>query len=145
MGFFAYGAEIDTKVMVARAGGYQFAFPAFLEGYRLSFQASKGREFGLANLERDDAGVVYGVFYNLTKEQMGALEKASGAPGFRRKIDVVVRLSDGRMVNATAFVLEGDVVGALPSKPYLESMMDGLRQFHGEEKIRSIEEAIKKT
>ncbi len=126
--FFAYGANLDPGTMGARAGGYLNASAASLEGYRLAFQTNRDSKFGVANIVAEENASVDGAVYWLSGQQARSLDEKSGVPGFYRKITVEVD-SGGRMLDATAYLLDGSPVFMPPSKPYVDAAAAGLRHF----------------
>ena len=128
--FFAYGANLAKSAMTARAGGFINATPAELPGYSLSFESQDARatEFGVATAVPTDSGGVQGALYYLTPEQMAALDKQSGAPGFYERKEVGV-LAGGKVVKAQAYFLAGSVHRQAPSRTYYLSVQGGLEEW----------------
>ena len=130
--FFAYGANLAKGTMSARAGGYVNATPAYLPGYALVFASQDARpaQYGVANSVQSPGGnaSVPGALYYLTQEQMAALDKYAGVPDFYRRREVEA-LSGGNVVKAQAYFLSGGTHLAAPSRLYLESVIDGAKQW----------------
>ena len=126
---FAYGTDLGMATMKARAGGFGNATAALAEGYLVAFQSSQNSAFGVANLVPSAAASAPGAVYWLTPAQMEALEHTEGVPGFYSRQAVMVRLADGRMVNATTHVLAGNARPVAPSRPTVLAISDGLAQF----------------
>ncbi|MCX8197735.1 MAG: gamma-glutamylcyclotransferase [Candidatus Micrarchaeota archaeon] len=140
---FAYGPSASKSTIAKKAGGFDSAEPAVVEGYRIAFQTSKKTEFGVANLVPDENGIARGAVYRMAKHQLEALQKSHWA-GFWRRMPVKAKLADGSEVLATAFVLEGEAADALPSRPYLEAAIESAREFHKDGGAEEILQAIRR-
>ncbi|MCX8194534.1 MAG: gamma-glutamylcyclotransferase [Candidatus Micrarchaeota archaeon] len=127
--FFAYGSNLDAKVIRARIGGLASAVPAKLHSYRLVFEAPNGREFGLPNIKESNNSSVAGALYVLSKEQAERLDKAAGVPHIYRKARVRVFAQGIGEVDAETYVLAGEPSPAPPLKSVFASAIEGLRQF----------------
>ena len=127
--FFAYGTDLETGTMKARAGGFVSADAARADGYSVAFQSAMGSKSGTANLVPDAKGSAPGAVYRLTPEQMQALEKAEGAPGFYAVQRIEARLANGSTVEAATHVLSGSVRPAAPSRPTMLAISTGLSEF----------------
>ncbi len=140
--FFAYGTNLDRATMKARAGGFENATAARLEGYRLAFQSSKNREFGVANIVQDEPASVPGAVYFLTAEQMASLDKSAGFPNFYNKKDVKALLAGGSEISAVAYYLNGNARFEAPSRPTVLASSKGLEQFgYGQEEQSALVDA----
>lgn len=142
--FFAYGANLDSSTLAARAGGFEGVRLAKLDGYRLAFQTNRNSEFGVANLVQDAEGSVAGALYNLTPAQMAALDRYSNVPKFYEKKRLTVIGADGKGYDAAAYVLAGNAESAVPSGPYLNATMEALAKMgYGQEESASISAAAR--
>lgn len=125
---FAYGGNLDKATFISRAGGFENAAPARLDGYRLVFQTNRNTEFGVANIVNDAGGSVPGVIYTLGREQMRALDENMGVPDFYRKISAKATLPDGTQMDVETYSLAGEASFAPPSRPTVEAAAKGLVQ-----------------
>ncbi|MFA6489677.1 MAG: gamma-glutamylcyclotransferase family protein [Candidatus Micrarchaeia archaeon] len=125
---FAYGGNLDKATFISRAGGFENAAPARLDGYRLVFQTNKNTEFGVANVVKDAGGSVPGVIYTLNMEQGRALDKSMGVPYFYGKISTKATLPDGTQMDVETYALAGEAFFAPPSRPTVEAAAKGLAQ-----------------
>jgi gamma-glutamylcyclotransferase (GGCT)/AIG2-like uncharacterized protein YtfP len=140
---FAYGPNLDKATFVSRAGGFESAAPAKLEGFRLEF-ASQGKAFGTANIVEDGKSSVAGAIYTISYWQAQRLDEAMGVPGFYQRKEVMATLPDGRKAKAEAYVLAGNVHYAPPSRPTVEAAARGLEQFgYGQQEKDALAAAAK--
>ncbi len=128
--FFAYGTNLAKSAMAARAGGFINATKADICGYDLIFASQDARpaEFGVATAIQDGSGCVLGALYYLTPEQMAALDRQSGVPGFYEKREVSVLLGTDA-VKAQAYFLAGSVHKAPPSRSYYLAAQSGMDEW----------------
>lgn len=129
--FFAYGTNLATGTMNARAGAYLNATWAELPGYSLAFASQDARpaEFGVATLVKNESAAVSGALYYLTQEQLETLDKQSGVPGFYEKRTVKAALPDGSTADAQAYFLAGSAHMAAPSRPYYAAVQGGMKEW----------------
>jgi gamma-glutamylcyclotransferase (GGCT)/AIG2-like uncharacterized protein YtfP len=107
--------------------------PAVLHGYRLTFPR-RGRNWagGVAGIVRDEHAVVRGALYRLSPDDLRALDAMEGVAHDRyRRVDVIVRTSDGRELAAIAYEAVPEPGGPFePHATYLNAMIAGARD-HG--------------
>lgn len=98
MRYFAYGSNIDPRLMRETCPEAQFLGPARLDGYRLEFNVYSDRwDGGAANIEPDGRGRVWGVAYRVTEEDLELLDTFVGHPTFFRREEVPVKLGSERL------------------------------------------------
>lgn len=133
--FFAYGTNLATNTMNARAGGYLNATAAELPGYSLVFASQDARptEFGVATPVQSESSNVLGALYYLTPEQLNALDKQTGDPSFYEKKMVKIVLPDNSTVDAHAYFLAGSIHLAAPSSSYYLAVQSGMKEWKYDE------------
>ncbi len=90
--YFAYGANMDPRHMLERVPGASAVGPARLDGYRLEFNVySSEWDGGVANLEPDANGHVWGILWDIPDEQLSGLDAYEGHPMFFRREEVTVQ------------------------------------------------------
>ena len=139
--FFAYGTNLDPATMRARAGGFEMAGKAALQGYSLAFQTNKESEFGVANVLIGAGEKVSGAVYFLTPAEADALDKSAGVPEFYERRNVEVEFA-GNKVKAFTYALSGSAHYAVPSGVYLESVKKGFAAYYGNQSFAEIEGAL---
>lgn len=126
--YFAYGANMSTKTFQR---GYRRLHPqsaerAVLKGYRLAF-SEPGIPFfdpGFGNIEEDTDAVCEGVLYRITHEEMDHLDISEGNRAYRI-VDVEVEGAVSGRVLAKTFQSRAHAHGLLPSKRYLDILIEG--------------------
>lgn len=101
--------------------------PARLEGYRLEFTVYSERwGGGAANLEPDPGAHVWGVLWDVSSEDLAALDTFVGHPSYYRREDVEVQVGGGRLPCLTYRVAHqrGFV---RPTDEYLNRLRAGMR------------------
>ncbi|MBC7246427.1 MAG: gamma-glutamylcyclotransferase [Actinobacteria bacterium] len=81
--YFAYGSNLDPKQMKERCPSYQFRCLALLPRFRLAFtRYSEKRRSWVADVVEDDASPgVWGVVYDISKEELKRLDTYEGYYG----------------------------------------------------------------
>ena len=132
--YFAYGANMDDATFRVRRGIQSFECRAGrIKGYRLRFNL-EGRPKGKAapaNLCRDPDAEVWGVLYRITRRALIRLDSTEGVPGRGyRHIVVEADDTDGRRLQAVAYMAEGRAVDGKPSLRYIKLLRAGAKA-HG--------------
>jgi cation transport regulator ChaC len=129
--YFAYGSNADPDRFRSRVGPWRSCDAAGLDGYRLRFAASVQSEGGggaVIDEERD--GTVDGVLYEITPEQMAAMDReefdqARDTDGKARRLTVTVSTEQGPRV-ANCYTVRDDGAWRTPSERYLGFIIRGL-------------------
>ncbi|HVZ13374.1 MAG TPA: gamma-glutamylcyclotransferase family protein [Bauldia sp.] len=136
---FAYGANMNPGLMAERCPEFRTIGVARLVDYRLCFpRFSRDRGCATASIEPSPGGAVWGVLYEIPPHDIPVLHYHEGydpaAPLARNERilrDVtVLRLGGSEAVKASAYFAVPDGTAALPSRVYLQSIIDGAN-FHG--------------
>ncbi|MCL4507656.1 MAG: gamma-glutamylcyclotransferase [Chloroflexi bacterium] len=90
--FFAYGSSMDWAQMKARCKSAEYVCLALLPNYRLAFPRKSKNGYGTAGVIPSKGGVVWGVVYQITKDDMRRLDTREGYwPGDLSRVNSYVR------------------------------------------------------
>jgi cation transport regulator ChaC len=131
--YFAYGSNLSMSQMLARVGEWRTSRKAVLKGWKLVFNVQSPYWDGkTANIVQTNnpKDIVYGAIYEITKQKLSVLTEYE----HKDSLDIEVESEESK-IHAKAYVFKG-TESARPPKPYLETIMSGLRQ-HGYEEDRA--------
>ncbi len=129
--YFAYGSNADPDRFRSRVGSWRSCSAAGLRGYGLRFAASVQSESGGgAVIDEEGDGTVDGVLYEITPEQMEAMDREEFDPsrdtdGKGRRLTVTVSTEQGPRV-AECYTVRDDGAWRAPSERYLGFIIRGL-------------------
>ena len=128
--YFAYGSNMNKEQMHERCSSALLLGVASLIDYRLAFTIySPTRACGCADIVPTPDAAVFGLLYEMTEEDMSALDTFEGHPEHYRRTTITVR--DTNMQEHTVFSY--DVVtkqeGLLPSRHYLGLITDAAKEY----------------
>jgi len=128
--YAAYGSNMNFAQMKRRCPKAKVIGKGELYGYKLNF---RGKQTGVANVERKSDGRVPIVLWAITKECEQALDRYEGYPTLYKKEPVTVATAAGEQT-AMLYVMvkEYEKMPALPSEHYFEI----IRQGYGIMKLR---------
>jgi gamma-glutamylcyclotransferase (GGCT)/AIG2-like uncharacterized protein YtfP len=96
--YFAYGSNMDPRMMRRNCPGAELIGHGRLDGYRIEFNVYSDRwRGGAANVEPDPDGHLWGVVYEVSEEEINALDTYVGHPTFYRREDVEVDMAGNRV------------------------------------------------
>jgi gamma-glutamylcyclotransferase len=91
--YFAYGSNMDPRIMHRAVPKASTVGPGRLDGFRLEFNVYSDRwEGGAANLEPDEDAHLWGVVWAIEEDDLAKLDTYIGHPTFYRREDVAVRV-----------------------------------------------------
>jgi gamma-glutamylcyclotransferase (GGCT)/AIG2-like uncharacterized protein YtfP len=122
---FAYGSNMHSERMLERIPGALARGRARLAGRRLVINKHGRDGSAKANLAHDATGFVWGVVWELSLEEVRALDRHEA--GYERVI-VPIETEDGP-AEAEAYVSERLSPEALPYDWYVEHLVRGARAF----------------
>lgn len=149
--YFAYGSNADPERFRARVGTWLSREAACLRGYRLRFASSVRSEGGGgAVIDREPDGVVVGVVFGITSEQLDAMDRVEFDPerdpdrrGKRRGVQV--ETANG-VEEAEVYLVEDDGGTAPPSTRYLGHILRGLADVgHSSDALDEVREIARRT
>jgi gamma-glutamylcyclotransferase (GGCT)/AIG2-like uncharacterized protein YtfP len=126
--YFAYGANMSTRVLARRDVEPLSSEAASVAGWRLAFSMPGVPllEPGFANVEPDPAGVVHGVLHRMRRRDLTRLDRSEGG-GYRHRELEPYGVRAGA-VRAIAYVYPRAVRPRLPSRRYLELLLSGAHE-----------------
>ena len=128
MRYFAYGSNMDPDHMRIRGVMFSKREHAFLDGWRLVFNKTSCRPGeGYANIEKDIDSTVEGILYEIEDADIGKLDEYEDYPEDYDRIYLKVRLDDGAVIEAFAYIAQPDRVkdGLRPTREYLSHLLKG--------------------
>lgn len=136
--YFAYGSNLNPGQMYERCPAHSTIGIARLPGHRLTFpRYSPVRHCATAGVEPRDGENVWGVLYRLGEEDIPVLHYNEGYDPYgppdenRHELAKVQVIRPGARVAQTAetYLAVADGTDALPSREYMELVIEGAR-FH---------------
>ena len=139
--YFAYGSNMNLNQMAFRCPDAEVVDTVRLEGYRLAFRTNGGGN-GVATILPEPDSFVDGVLWRISERDEQHLDHYEGFPFLYGKEPVTVTDQDGVRREIMAYTMNSPYkeIPAMPSKAYLEGILNGCRQ-NGIE-IASILEAV---
>ena len=123
--YFAFASNMSSRQMKRRIGEYKTLGRGRLSGWRLAFNKRSHDETAKANIGEDANSVVWGVLYDITPADIANLDKWE--PGYER-ISVPVILDSGGTIEAACYVAREVEDGLLPSRAYINTIVEGARE-----------------
>jgi gamma-glutamylcyclotransferase (GGCT)/AIG2-like uncharacterized protein YtfP len=125
--YFAYGSNMDPRYMADHCPEARAIGSGRLDGYRLEFTVYSDRwGGGAANIEPDAGAHVWGVVWDVTSEDLAALDTFVGHPSFYRREDVEVR-SGAEAVQCLTYRVAHQQGFVRPTDEYLNRLRAGMR------------------
>jgi gamma-glutamylcyclotransferase (GGCT)/AIG2-like uncharacterized protein YtfP len=138
--YFAYGSNLDWKQMKERCPSAQFVCRAVLQDHRLAFtRLSKGRDCGVADVINERGKVVWGVVYQISDYDIGALDKNEGfQPNRKRDENAYVRenyhvYEEGNIekpLSVTIYIANKQENPPPPNNDYKRLIVEGAKFWH---------------
>jgi len=147
--YFAYGSNTNPDRFQSRVGPWRSRYAAGLDGYRLRFAASVQSESGGgAVIDEEEGGIVDGVLYEITPEQMAIMDReefdqSRDTDGKGRRLTVTVSTEQGPRV-AECYTVRDDGAWRAPSERYLGFIIRGLEAVgHSRDAIERVRRAAR--
>jgi gamma-glutamylcyclotransferase len=136
--YFAYGSNMDWGQMKNRCPSARFVGVAKLPDHRLAFtRRSVNLRCGVADAVREVGRNVWGVVFELSELDVGALDMSEGyRPGreqnsyWRRECMAFLDGDDDRPVAAEAYFADRELNPPLPNQAYKDLILSGARYWH---------------
>ncbi len=137
--YFAYGSNLNPGQMAERCPAYRSIGVAHLPNHRLVFpRFSRARRCATAGLEPAPGEVVWGALYELPADDLAIMHHHEGydpdGPPAANRHDfrevTVIRQGGAEPVKAMTYVAAPDGTTELPSRAYLDTIIDGA-VYHG--------------
>jgi len=130
MHYFAYGTLLDIDEMTGLCPSAKPVGLMTVKGYELGFATCAGTAKGGCTLIESPDAILYGVQYELSKEDMDSLDKASGIPdGLWAHKPVAAVSADGTEVQTVTYEIPGQPKAFAPSDDYVKPIKAGLRSL----------------
>lgn len=136
--YFAYGSNMnqgDLDKWCEKKGYPKIRFQsgqrAVLNGYKLDFTHYSGRrKSGTADVVLCPGEFVEGVLFEASEEDMKLLDEKEGKEaGIYKRINVEVKLEDGKEIEAITYQVCNPEPFHAPYKDYLKVIIDGARAY----------------
>ena len=130
--YFAYGSNLSQAQMGVRCPMAKGLGVAVLEGHRLSFTAfSRGWDGGVADVVEAVGDEVWGFLYEITPEDLSALDRYEGYPNYynRRLLPVVPKVNHSAVEAWVYFVVNKQDHHVPPAAKYLKKMVECAKKF----------------
>ena len=127
--YFAYGSNMNRNQMAFRCPDAEVAGSVRLEGYRLAFRENGGG-VDVATVLPEPDSFVDGVLWRISERDERRLDHYEGFPYLYGKTPVTVTGRNGQKLEVMAYSMNSPYkeTPAMPSKAYLEGILNGCRQ-----------------
>lgn len=127
--YFAYGSNMNQAQMRERCPGAKLLGAAELKDYKLAMTVySPIRLCGCADVIQSPGDSVYGLLYQLTREEQNSMDSFEGVPIYYRRITVDVN-KGGEMIKAYTYEVIDKKENLKTSKEYLGLLQAAAREF----------------
>ena len=116
--YFAYGSNLHMEQMAARCRDSAPVDRATLPGHRLTFRR-------VADIVPAEGHEVSGAVYMVSAQDTKALDRYEGYPHLYTRRMVLVRLGDGRIIEAFVYVMKPSYRFEPPGYYYLRTIVEG--------------------
>ena len=120
MKYFAYGMNTNLDEMASRCPGAVSLGPAWIDNYEFVFRTH-------ADIAETPGGICYGVLWDISKQDLKALDRLEGFPYYYTRFRVRVNLGD-HFVYALTYQMNDQTYIQEPGRGYLEMVREGYRQ-----------------
>lgn len=125
--YFAYGTNMDPRLMQKAVPQATPAGHGRLEGYRVEFNVYSDRwQGGAANLEPDRDAHVWGIVWELGEDDLPKLDTYVGHPTYYRREEVTVE-TDAGSVDCITYRVAHQSGYVRPTDPYLNRLRQAIR------------------
>lgn len=125
--YFTYGSNMSVPRIIKRGINPSTGNVGILKGWELKFnkKASAG-DWSFANIVENEEGIVEGIVFGITEDELNLLDKFEGAPKHYRRQKIEV-LSRGEIIECITYIAQEEhiVEGLLPTKEYLGFLIEG--------------------
>jgi gamma-glutamylcyclotransferase len=125
--YFAYGSNMDPRIMQRTVPEARIVGPGRLDGFRLEFNVYSDRwEGGAANLEPDEDAHLWGVVWAMGADDLGKLDTYIGHPTYYRRENVVITVG-GDSMEAVTYRVAHQRGYVRPTNSYLARIRGAIR------------------
>lgn len=130
MYYFAYGSDLNKKLMQERCPDSKPGFTARLPNYKLVFVGySRQWRGGMVSIRPFRGERVLGAVYQVSDRDLRRLDSSQGYLGNYTRLNVTVFDEDGESVKAITYIKSGQSEEAQPSKEYLAPIQQGYKDW----------------
>ena len=130
MYYFAYGSNLNKKLMLERCPDSKPMFVASLPNYNLVFVGwSRQWRGGVASIRPFRGEKILGAIYEVSDRDLRRLDSSQGYPSNYNRLNVTVFDEDGEPIKAITYIKSGQSEEVLPSKEYLALIQQGYRDW----------------
>ncbi len=141
--YFAYGSNLDVEQMHRRCPGSRQIGVGCLRSYRLDFNRySSSWGGGVADVVPDDGNVVWGLVYELTREDLDSLDEWEGYPTAYRRFEADIETSGIRPSGVWVYEVVAKQGFVPPTRQYLAIIKDAAEKFEFSHDYRSFLDRI---
>ncbi|MGH7230094.1 MAG: gamma-glutamylcyclotransferase family protein [Nitrospiraceae bacterium] len=128
MWYFAYASNMNRQQLEQRVKRTSIRWMAArLDAYVIRFNKRSTVDLsGKANIVPDVEGIVWGVIFDLSEDEIERLARFEG--GYSRKTLAVVAGEAAEELQAETFVAKADEPDLLPTSTYLRVIIEGARE-----------------
>jgi gamma-glutamylcyclotransferase len=128
MHYFAYGVNLNPKIMSRYCPGAIRISPGYIPDLKLRFDGqSKMRPGATANIQEAPGKIVWGALFEIRAKELLELDEWEGYPNLYDRKQVTVLTADGlRYEDVWVYHREGQVEGR-PGPEYLGDVLEGAR------------------
>ncbi len=126
--YFAYGSNLNLKQIKRRCPKIKPLKAVLLKNYRLTFRNDR-RSRGVADIVPSQGDKVQGALYELTPQCLRALDSYEGWPRLYDRCLVQVEDAQGSIIEAFAYRMGPEYVGAPPADDYFKIIEAGFRHW----------------
>ena len=125
--YFAFGSNMNHRQMKQRCKDSSYISSGVLERFKFVYDGYSTRWKGaVGNIVPSKSDSVFGALFEVTEEDLDALDGYEGYPTRYQKIEVPVVSKERGEMRAFAYFREGEKEG-LPSDDYLSTVLQGAR------------------
>lgn len=121
--YFAYGSNLNLEQMIERCPDAEPLTQAILYNHRLTYRR------GVATIEADKKGRVYGALYRISKRDLEALDKYEGYPYLYYRDVVQVEGKGMGKIYAITYKMHKHFEFSPPRAYYYEVIQEGYRNW----------------
>lgn len=130
--YFAYGSNMDSNRLECRVGrgGVEWAI-GVVHGWDLVFNKVANDGSGYANIRPGEQGILYGVLYLLSEQELQNLDCREGVPKHYKRVRLPVQTEEGTIEAIAYMAVESKVrEGLKPRCDYLEHLVRGAKEHN---------------
>jgi gamma-glutamylcyclotransferase len=128
--YFAYGSNLNKKLMKERLPESKPTLTAVLPHYRLAFLGwSRQWKGGTVTIRTSHGDKVTGGVYEIPEKDLPRLDGFEGYPRESNRINVTVFTEDGEALKAVTYIRVSQAEETKPSMEYLTTIKQGYRDW----------------